>query len=218
MKTSITIKYLQQARYIPPIHHSTQTYNPVHTLTQPSPTLSLDQQPYFGPSFLGYINQYICTPLFHNINDYIQQPVLALLLVLILFSMLFFRLAYEQHIYSIKMKVLKPYLKAQGKTATNNRLAETQLYKKAGINPLLNILASSKNIFLFIAFYCLVSYNSAFQQCRFFWISDVSSYDNFIQLPFEIPYIGKHLSIIALILALVTIIGKVSHLGHIRRG
>jgi YidC/Oxa1 family membrane protein insertase len=97
------------------------------------------------------------------------------------------------------MKVLRPEidkLKAKyGNDQQQISMEQMKLFREAGVNPLGGCIPALLQIPIFFALYSFFNSNVALRGERFLWADDLSQYDSILNLPFEIPFYGDHVSL-----------------------
>jgi YidC/Oxa1 family membrane protein insertase len=130
--------------------------------------------------------------------------VLTCLIKLVLYP-LTYKMLYSQS----KMAALKPRLaKMKEKLKDDSQAQQVEsmkMYREYGVNPMGGCLPIFLQMPIWIALYRFFPASIEFRQQSFWWASDLSSYDAFFQLPFEIPMVGEHLSLFTLLWALTTL-------------
>ncbi|MEM9738093.1 MAG: YidC/Oxa1 family insertase periplasmic-domain containing protein [Bacteroidota bacterium] len=157
---------------------------------------------YLGPRIFRPINTYIILPIAGYLHQYIANYIWVLLILILIFALLQFYFNYQGHVNSIKMHALKPMLaaiNASNKEKSSKDLETMQLYRKAGANPLKQLLSIFIQIPIFICMINFTRYKIDFRQLSFLWIPDISTYDDLLSLPFSIPLIGNFISLMGLI-------------------
>jgi YidC/Oxa1 family membrane protein insertase len=97
------------------------------------------------------------------------------------------------------MKVIRPEINeinTKYKDDAMKRQQETmKLYGKAGVSPMAGCIPALLQLPVFYALFMF--FPSAFQlrQKDFLWADDLSSYDTVLELPFNIPIYGDHISL-----------------------
>lgn len=79
--------------------------------------------------------------------------------------------------------------------------ATMELYKKADINVMGGCLPALIQMPILIAMFRFFPASIQLRGQSFLWSDDLSSYDSVLQLPFNIPYYGDHVSLFALLMA-----------------
>ncbi len=80
------------------------------------------------------------------------------------------------------------------------------LYKKAGVNPMAGCVPMLLQMPILIAMFRFFPSSIELRQKAFLWANDLSSYDSILDLPFEIPFYGAHVSLFTLLMTVSTII------------
>lgn len=159
--------------------------------------------------FFSLANRYVVAPFFHLLYGATKDPLVALFLLLFLVFLLVGLLGYRDHLHKLKMKVAKPFITAaKAKDESNSRMVESMFYRQLGINPLALFLRGFVNLLLMVAIMIFLRYEIVFRGVPFLWIADVSTYDGFISLPFRLPMLGQHISILGLIALALTFLFK----------
>ena len=108
------------------------------------------------------------------------------------------------------MGALKPRIEALKTKLGDDQQAvqmETmKLYREFGVNPLGGCLPMVVQIPIWFALYRFFPASIEFRQAPFLWATDLSSFDVFAYLPFEIPFYGAHISMFTLLWAISTVI------------
>ena len=109
------------------------------------------------------------------------------------------------------MRVLKPQIDEINKKYPKEKAMEKQkatmaLYKKVGINPMGGCLPMLLQMPILLAMFKFFPASIELRQKSFLWADDLSAYDSIIDLPFEIPFYGDHVSLFCLLMAITNII------------
>ena len=165
----------------------------------------------FGRSILGTINRWVIRPLFSFLLDFISSKGIVILILTLLVKLLLYPLSYRMLYSQAKMAALKPEmekLKEKFKDDTQRQQMETMnLYREFGVNPLGTCMPMLLQMPIWIALYRFFPASIEFRQAGFLWANDLSSYDEFIQLPFSIPMgFGSHISLFTLLWVVTTLI------------
>ena len=125
-------------------------------------------------------------------------------------KLLVFPLAYKMLQSQAKMMALKPEIdkvKAKHKDDMQQQQVETmKMYNEFGVNPLGGCFPLLLQTPIWIALYRFFPATVNFRQESFLWASDLTSYDEFLRLPFNIPLFGDTLSLFAFLWVVSTII------------
>jgi YidC/Oxa1 family membrane protein insertase len=109
------------------------------------------------------------------------------------------------------MRVLKPEvdeLNAQyeKEDPLKKQQAVMALYKRAGVNPLGGCLPLLFQMPILFAMFNFFPAAIELRQKSFLWAEDLSTFDSIVDLPFEIPFYGNHVSLFALLMTVSTIL------------
>ena len=81
--------------------------------------------------------------------------------------------------------------------------APMELYQKAGINPMSGCLPMLIQMPILIAMVRFFPASIELRGQSFLWSDDLSSYDSILDLPFDIPFYGDHVSLFCLLMTIV---------------
>ncbi|MFK7770542.1 MAG: membrane protein insertase YidC [Saprospiraceae bacterium] len=164
----------------------------------------------FGKSVFGTVNRWIVRPLFNVLSGFIGSMGIVILVLTFLIKLVLYPLTYKMLYSQSKMAALKPRLakmKEKLKDDTQAQQVESmKMYREYGVNPMGGCLPIFLQMPIWIALYRFFPASIEFRQQSFLWASDLSSYDAFFQLPFEIPMVGSHLSLFTLLWAVTTVL------------
>jgi YidC/Oxa1 family membrane protein insertase len=90
-----------------------------------------------------------------------------------------------------------------------------KIYQEYGVSPLAGCMPMLLQMPIWIALYRFFPANIDFRQEKFLWANDLSSYDAFFNLPFQIPFMGSHLSLFTILWALSTLVYTYYNSKHI---
>lgn len=163
----------------------------------------------FGQSIFGTINRWVIRPVFNFLLGFIGSEGIVILVLTLLVKLALFPLSYKMLSSQAKMSALKPqlaHLKEKYKDDMQQQQMESmKIYREYGVNPLGGCFPVVLQMPVWFALYRFFPASIEFRQASFLWATDLSSYDVFVNLPFEIPYFGAHLSLLTLLWALSTI-------------
>jgi len=165
----------------------------------------------FGSSILGTINRWVIRPVFTFLASLIGSMGIVILILTFIVKMVLYPLTYRMLYSQSKMAALKPqieHMKVKFKDDQQQQQVETmKLYREFGVNPLGGCLPMLLQMPIWIALYRFFPAAIEFRQASFLWATDLSSYDVFMRLPFEIPLgFGSHISLFTVLWALTTLI------------
>lgn len=175
--------------------------------------LDLQRQIPLGWSFflMAWINIYAVIPVFDWLGGYGWNYGIVILILTILLKIVLFPIAYKTYKSSAKMKVLKPEIEEISKKfpktedAMKKQQATMALYKKAGVNPMAGCVPMLLQFPILLAMFRFFPSSIELRQQAFLWAHDLSSYDSIMNLPFNIPFYGDHVSLFTLLMTVSTI-------------
>ena len=164
----------------------------------------------FGKSVFGTVNRWIVRPLFNMLSGFIGSMGIVILVLTFLIKLVLYPLTYKMLYSQSKMAALKPRLAKMKEKLKDDSQAQQmesmKMYREYGVNPMGGCLPIFLQMPIWIALYRFFPASIEFRQQSFLWASDLSSYDAFFQLPFEIPMVGAHLSLFTLLWAVTTVL------------
>jgi YidC/Oxa1 family membrane protein insertase len=175
--------------------------------------LDLERQIPIGWSFflLAWINEWIVIPVFNWLGSYGWNYGIVILILTILLKIFLLPIAYKTYMSSAKMRVLKPEVDAinakypKKEDAMKKQQAIMALYKKAGANPASGCVPMLLQMPILFAMFRFFPASIELRQQSFLWAHDLSSYDSILQLPWNIPFYGDHVSLFTLLMTASTI-------------
>lgn len=173
--------------------------------------LMLERMIPLGKGLIRWINRFIIIPLFNILGQFINNFGIVILLMTIIIKLALSPLTYRTYMSSAKMKVLQPELKKvlekiPEKDQMKRQQATMELYRKAGVSPLGGCLPTLLQFPILIAMFRFFPASIELRQQSFLWVKDLSSYDVLVSWNANIPLIGNHISLFALLMALSMII------------
>ncbi len=183
--------------------------NHFHTLRQYK--TDLESQVNLGYSIVRPFNRYLIIPVFNFLRNYISNMGIVILLLTIFIKVILFPFTYKSYLSQAKMRVLKPEMDEINEKFGSDKPMEKQqavmaLYKKAGVNPMGGCLPMLLQMPILIAMFFFFPTSIELRQQGFLWANDLSTYDSILNLPFNIPFYGDHVSLWCLLMTITTII------------
>lgn len=171
---------------------------------------SLEQIIPFGNSVFGTINRWVIRPFFNFLSSFISSKGLVIITLIFLIKMLLYPLMYKMLHSQALMGALKPEvekLTEKYKEDPQKKQMETmKIYREYGVSPFGGCLPMVLQMPIWYALFRFFPASITFRQEPFLWAHDLSTYDDFFHLPFEIPFIGSHLSLFTILWAVSTIV------------
>lgn len=163
----------------------------------------------FGASFFGTINRWIIRPIFSLLSAFFSLKGLVILLLTLIVKAVLYPLTYKMLYSQAKMAALKPRLDKMrekfGEDAQKMQAETMKLYGEYGVNPLGGCMPMLLQMPIWIALYRFFPASIEFRQQPFLWAKDLTSYDAWIQLPFDLPMFGSHISLFTVLWVLSTL-------------
>ena len=164
----------------------------------------------FGRSIFGTINKWIIRWIFENLTRFITSAGIVILVLTLIVKLALYPLTYRMLKSQARMSALKPkmaHLKDKfGDDQQKMQMETMKIYREYGVSPLGGCLPMVAQMPIWFALYRFFPASIEFRQASFLWASDLSSYDVFMNLPFEIPFYGAHVSLLTLLWAGTTVI------------
>ncbi len=161
-----------------------------------------------GWGIFGWVNRWFVIPVFDFLRQYIGSFGLIILILAVLVKLIISPLTYKSYVSSAKMRVIRPEVEELNKKyprkedAMKRQQATMELYKKAGINPMGGCIPLLIQMPIIIAVFRFLPASIELRGQSFLWADDLSSYDSVLNLPFNIPFYGDHISLFALLMTL----------------
>ena len=169
-------------------------------------TIFLERLIPLGGWLIGWFNRWIVIPVFDFLRNYIANFGIIILILTILVKLLILPLTYKSYLSTAKMRVIKPEMDAlnekypRQEDAMKKQQEMMNLYKKAGINPMGGCIPMLIQLPLLWALFRFFPVSIELRGQSFLWADDLSSYDSVLELPFNIPWYGDHVSLFALLM------------------
>lgn len=160
---------------------------------------------------LKYINRWVVLPVFNFLEGFGWGYGLIILVLTVLLKMVLLPLTYKSYLSMAKMRILKPEMdEIKGKVGEDNPTLLQQeylkLYKKAGVNPLGGCLPMLLQLPIIMAFFFFFPNLFELRGRSFLWMDDLSTFDAFFQLGFNLPFLGNHISLMCILMTISTLI------------
>ncbi len=176
--------------------------------------LRLERQIPLGWGFILMwpINVYAVIPVFNWLSTYGLNYGIIILILTILLKLGLLPLTYFSYLSTAKMRALKPEIEEINKKypkkedAIKKQQATMELYRKAGVNPMAGCLPMLLQFPILIAMFRFFPSSIELRQQPFLWAHDLSSYDSVLNLPFNIPFYGDHVSLFTLLMTISTLV------------
>ena len=174
--------------------------------------IDLDKQIPLGGKLVGWINRYIVVNVFNWLGSYGWNYGIVILVLTIIIKIALMPFAYKSYQSTAKMRVLKPEIdeiSAKYPNEADNmkkQQAIMDLYKKAGASPTSGCLPMLLQLPILWAIFRFFPSSIELRQQPFLWADDLSTYDSILDLGFNIPFYGDHVSLFTLLMTVTTIL------------
>ncbi len=160
-----------------------------------------------GGWMVGWFSRLVIIPCFDFLGRFISNYGLVILLMTIFIKLLISPLTIKSYKSSAKMQVIKPEVDKLNakypneKDAMKKQQAMMDLYQKAGISPMGGCLPMLLQMPILFAMFRFFPASIELRQQKFLWADDLSAYDSIWDFGVNIPLLGDHLSLFALLMA-----------------
>lgn len=160
-----------------------------------------------GGWLIGWINRVVIINCFDFLNGFISNYGIIILLMTIFIKLIISPLTFKSYVSSAKMRVLRPEIekinqKYPRKEDAMKKQQETMaLYSKTGVSMFGGCLPMLLQFPILFAMFRFFPVSFELRQQGFLWAKDLSAYDSIIDLPFNIPLYGDHVSLFAILMA-----------------
>jgi YidC/Oxa1 family membrane protein insertase len=151
-----------------------------------------------GWGIFGWLNRFLFLPLFGFLSSFLPHGI-AIILMTIIVRLGMSPVTYKSYVSQIKMKVLRPEIEELNKKYKDNAVKRQQetmsLYNRAGANPMAGCIPALLQLPVFYALFTFFPVAFELRKKSFLWADDLSSYDSILDLGFNIPFYGDHVSL-----------------------
>lgn len=164
-----------------------------------------------GWGLFRWINVYGLRPIFGWLMNWGVGAGMAIFLLTLLVKLLLSPVNYKMYKSSAMMKVLRPEIEKIGKKfpkkedAIKKQQETMALYRETGVSPLAGCIPMLIQMPILFAIFRLFPAELSLRQKSFWWAEDLSTYDSILQLGFNIPFYGDHVSLFTLLMAGTTL-------------
>ena len=162
-----------------------------------------------GGWLVGWFTRFVIIPMFNFFHRFIGSYGLIILLMTLVIKLVVLPFTYKSFASSAKMAALRPFMdKINAKypkqeDAMKKQQATMELYKRAGVSPMGGCLPTLLTFPILWAMFRFFPASIELRQQPFLWAKDLSAYDSIIDFGRRIPLLGDHLSLFALLMAVV---------------
>ncbi|BDD09880.1 membrane protein insertase YidC [Fulvitalea axinellae] len=151
-----------------------------------------------GWPIIAWFNKFLVVPSFNFLQKYISNYGIIILLLVLFVKLILSPLSYKSYLSMAKMRVLKPEIdkikEEVGDDQTQVQMKQMELYRQVGVNPLSGCVPMLLQMPILFALFRFFPNSIELRQQSFLWAHDLSSYDVLLSLPFDVPFLGSHIS------------------------
>ena len=161
-----------------------------------------------GGWMVAWFSRLVIIPSFDLLGRFISNYGIVILLMTLFIKLLISPLTIKSYKSSAKMQVIKPEIDKinakypNEKDAMKKQQATMDLYQKAGISPMGGCLPMLLQMPILFAMFRFFPASIELRQQKFLWADDLSAYDSIWDFGVNVPLLGDHLSLFALLMAL----------------
>src|SRR5690554_1564084 len=165
----------------------------------------------YGWGLFRWINIYAIQPLFVWLAGFGMSAGIAILLLTIIVKLILTPIQWKMFASSAKMRILKPEVEEINKKYPNKddamkkQMEMMTLYRESGASPLAGCVPMLIQMPILFAVFRFFPSTFTLRQEGFLWAEDLSSYDSILDLSFNIPFYGSHVSLFTLLMAITTL-------------
>ena len=160
-----------------------------------------------GGWMVAWFSRLVIIPCFDFLGRFISNYGIVILLMTILIKLLISPLTIKSYKSTAKMQFIKPEIDKLNakypneKDAMKKQQATMELYQKAGISPMGGCLPMLLQMPILFAMFRFFPASIELRQQKFLWADDLSAYDSILDFGVNVPLLGDHLSLFALLMA-----------------
>lgn len=206
--SELGVPYDRTSDFVMPMHFY---FGPNHFQSLKKIGFGLENLVMVGGSIIRWINSWVIIPIFNWLDNFIGNYGIIILLLTIIIKVALLPLTFRSYMSQAKMRALKPEIDEINKKIPKEKAMERQqasmaLYRKAGANPMGGCLPLILQMPILYAMFRFFPASIELRQESFLWATDLSTYDSILNLPFNIPMYGDHVSLFTLLMTVSTIV------------
>ena len=155
---------------------------------------------------IQWVNRFAIIPVFNFLEKFNWNYGIIIIILTILVKLVLFPIAYKSYSSSAVMRILQPEIAKinekfpKKEDALKKQQAVSALYKKAGVSPMAGCLPMLLQLPILYAMFRFFPASIELRQQPFLWSDDLSTFDSILDLPFNIPIYGDHISLFCLLM------------------
>ena len=153
-----------------------------------------------------WVSRFAIIPVFNFLENFGWNYGIIIIVLTLLLKIVISPLTWNSYKTGAVMRHLKPEMEVINKKfpkqeqAMQKQQAMSQLQRRAGINPMAGCLPLLLQLPIIYAMFRFYPASIELRQKSFLWCDDLSSYDSILNLPFNIPLYGDHVSLFCLLM------------------
>ena len=172
----------------------------------------LNRLVYLGWPLVRWVNQFFTINVFDWLTKFGLGMGWVLLIMTLIVKAVIYPATYKTYMSSAKMRVLKPKVDAinakypKEEDAMKKQQEVMQLYSQYRVSPMGGCLPMIIQLPIIMALFFFVPSAIELRQQSFLWADDLSTYDAIVNLPFNVPFMGNHISLFCLLMTVTNTI------------
>ncbi len=162
----------------------------------------------YGWWIFGWVNRHLILPLYNWLTSSIANVGIVILIITVIIKLALSPITWKNFLSSAKMRVLRPEMDAINAKHKDDAMARQQatmaLYRETGVNPLAGCLPAVLQMPILYAMFRFFPANIDLRGRSFLWADDLGAFDSILDLPFNIPFYGAHVSGFTILMAAST--------------
>jgi YidC/Oxa1 family membrane protein insertase len=169
---------------------------------------TMHQQIELGWGPLKWINRYLVIPVFNWLEGTVPSYGIIILILAILIKIVLAPLSYRTQISTTKMRVVNNLQEVKDlderlkNDPTKLQQEKMGIYRKYGVSLFGGCWPMLLSYPFLIAFFFFFPNAIELRQQSFLWATDLSTYDSILDLGFNIPFYGDHVSLFTLLMTI----------------
>ena len=167
---------------------------------------------YLGWPVIRWINQFFTINVFDWLSKLGLGMGIVLLLMTLIVKIVILPTTWKTYMSSAKMKALKPKVDEINAKYPNEADAMKKqqeimtMYSQYRVSPMGGCLPMIIQFPILMALFMFVPSAIELRQQSFLWADDLSTYDAFVTFPFNIPFLGDHLSLFCVLMCITNLL------------
>jgi len=164
-----------------------------------------------GWGLFRWVNIYAIQPIFSWLSTIGLSAGLAILFLTLIVKLALTPIQWKMYSSSAKMRILKPEIDEINQKFPNKedgmkkQMEMMTLYRESGASPLAGCVPMLIQMPILFAVFRFFPSSFELRQKGFLWAEDLSSFDSVLDLSFNIPFYGDHVSLFTLLMAGTTL-------------